>query len=431
MTVEIQTPLVWLKDRATENPDHVCLVLADGEVSYGDLFRLVEERASTIRSDIAPSSVVTIPVLSDLPSVVEILAVSLAGAVPLPYTDERPVVDDASSSSDAILVQTSGSTGERSIVRISSSNIAASVEASRSRLGNVDADRWLACLPLSHVGGLSVLWRTFEIGGSLVLAPFDDALPALMHRAKPTIASLVPTMVYRFLDADPSLLSDMRLVLVGGAAVSAKLLEHAAQHGARLAPTYGMTETTSQIATAAVGSDDEETSWPPRGIVLDGFSVSIVSDTGHPVEAGTSGRIVVDGPAVSPGYLGRPGRTGAFETNDVGWVDPLGRLTVVGRSDEVIVSGGENVSLPKVAAVVGGFDGVVQAVAVGVPDDEWGTVVGVMIEGSTDEEALSVAATSELSAHERPKWWVVVNSIPTLETGKPDLGAVRRAMGGQ
>jgi O-succinylbenzoic acid--CoA ligase len=281
------------------------------------------------------------------------------------------------------------------------------------------------------VGGLSVLWRTFEIGGSLILAPFDDALPALMQRAKPTIASLVPTMVYRLLDSDASLLSYMRLVLVGGAAVSATLLEDATQHGVRLAPTYGMTETTSQIATAAIGSDDEETSWPPRGLVLDGFTVSIVSDTGQEVATGTSGRILVDGPAVSPGYLGRPDRNGPFETNDVGWMDPLGRLIVVGRSDEVIVSGGENVSLPNVAAVIGGFDGVIQAVAVGLPDDEWGTVVGVMVEGSADESALSIAATSELASHERPKRWVVVDTIPTLETGKPDRGAVRRAMGGQ
>ena len=76
----------------------------------------------------------------------------------------------------------------------------------------------------------------------------------------------------------------------------------------------------------------------------------------------------------------------------------------------------------------GGFDGVVQAVAVGLPDDEWGTIVGVMVEGSADESALSVAATSELASHERPRRWVVVDTIPTLETGKPDLGAVRRAM---
>jgi O-succinylbenzoic acid--CoA ligase len=429
--VENQTPLVWLKDRATRTPDHVCLVLADGEVSYGDLFRFVEERASTVRSEVAPSSVVAIPVLSDLPSVVEILAVSLGGAVPLPYTDKRPSVDDTTRSLDAILVQTSGSTGEPSIVRISSSNIAASAEASRTRLGNVDADRWLACLPLSHVGGLSVLWRTFEIGGSLVLAPFDDTLPDLMKRAKPTIASLVPTMVYRLLDSDPSLLSDMRLVLVGGASVTTALLEDAARHGVPLAPTYGMTEATSQIATAAIGTDSDEAPWPPRGVVLEGFTVSIVSDAGDEVAPGSLGQILVDGPAVSIGYLGQPDRTGPFETNDVGWVDSLGRLSVVGRSDDVIVSGGENVSLPNVVAVVSGFDGVVQAVAVGLPDDEWGTVVGVMVEGSADESALSAAATSELSSHERPKRWIVVDRIPTLETGKPDRGAVRRAMGGQ
>jgi O-succinylbenzoic acid--CoA ligase len=424
----LQTPLRWLKDSAAQNPDHVCLVLGDGEVSYGDVYRLVEERASTVRREVAPRSVVSVPVLSDLPSVVEILAVSLAGAVPLPYTDSEPSVDDAMRSSDAILVQTSGSTGRPSIVRISSSNIAASVAASRARHGNTSADRWLACLPLGHVGGLSVLWRTIEIGGSLVLSPFNDALPALIGRTKPTIASLVPTMLYRLLDRDPELLAAMRLVLVGGAGSSRSLVEDAMRHRVPVAPTYGMTETTSQIATAAVIQEGDVPQWPSLGSLLDGFTISIRSENGQEAIPGTVGRILVDGPAVSLGYLGEPDRTGPFETSDLGLVDSLGRLTVVGRSDDVIVSGGENVSLPTVAATIDGFDGVVSAVAVGLADDEWGTVVGVMVEGATDASALELAATSKLAPHERPKRWIVVDRIPTLETGKPDREAVQRAL---
>jgi O-succinylbenzoic acid--CoA ligase len=96
--------------------------------------------------------------------------------------------------------------------------------------------------------------------------------------------------------------------------------------------------------------------------------------------------------------------------------------------DDVIVSGGENVSLPSVAATVRGFDGVAYAVAVGVTDAEWGSVVGVMVEGTADLAELAAAATEALAPHERPKRWLVVASLPVLDTGKPDLVAIRRAM---
>lgn len=428
--MEFETPLGWLNDTANHDPDRVCLVLVDGEVSYGDLWRLVGVRASMIRSEVPSASIVAVPVRNDMSSVVEILAVSLAGAVPLPYTDIRPAFDAELASSDAILVQTSGSTGSPSIVRISSSNIAAAVEASRAALGNTEADRWVACLPLSHVGGLAVLWRTLEIGGSLVLAPFDDALAGLMIRAKPTIASLVPTMVYRLIDKNPSLLSEMRLVLVGGAVTSRSLFDDAARHGIALTPTYGMTETTSQIATAPPSMGTGAPPWPPIGVPLEGFTITIVSEAGGEVPAGVVGRIRVDGPAVSMGYLGQPDRTGPFDTNDLGSVDPLGRLTVVGRSGDVIVSGGENVSLSSVVARIRGFEGVVDAAAVGISDAEWGTVVGVMIEGTADIADLANAAKEVLPPHERPKQWLVVDSIPALESGKPDLEAISRTMGG-
>jgi O-succinylbenzoic acid--CoA ligase len=428
--MEVQTPLGWLRDMAAHDPDRVCLVLADGDVSYADMWRLIGARTSLIRGEVQPRSVIPVPVRSDLSSVVELLAVSLAGAVPLPYGEVRPIVDERATSDDAILVQTSGSTGGPSVVRISASNIEAAVKASRLALQTTEADRWLACLPLSHVGGLAALWRTFESGGSVVLAPFDGALPHLIRRAKPTVASFVPTMVRRLLDEDPSLLADLRLVLVGGASTSRSLLEDAARHAVSLASTYGMTETTSQVATAPVLSADDEPQWPPRGIPLPGFEITIVAETGEEAEPGTVGRILVDGPAVSAGYLGRPDRTGPFETNDMGFLDPRGWLCVVGRSDDVIVSGGENVSLPAVAETIRQFPGVDDVVAIGIPDAEWGVVVGVMVAGDVARDALRVEAAARLAPHDRPKHWIVVDSIPVLESGKPDLIAIGRALDG-
>ena len=131
---------------------------------------------------------------------------------------------------------------------------------------------------------------------------------------------------------------------------------------------------------------------------------------------------------MSPGYLGEPDRSAPFDTNDVGFLDSKGRLTVIGRSDDVIVSGGENVSLPSVAAAVRGFDGVADAVALGVVDEEWGTVVWAMVEGSVDVADLTAAASEALAPAQRPKRWMVVGRLPALATGKPDLVAIRRAM---
>ena len=170
--MEPNNPLGWLNRWASEDPDRTALATSGGEVSYHQLHDMVQMRASVLRSIVTAGFVEPIPVRVDLASVVEVLATAMAGAVPMPHdgtVDPGPV--DASS--DHICVGTSGSSGARRIVRITEANIAAAVEASRQRLETDETDRWLLCLPIHHVAGLSVLWRSFEAGGSVAMAPFD------------------------------------------------------------------------------------------------------------------------------------------------------------------------------------------------------------------------------------------------------------------
>lgn len=422
MTMTQGIPNRWLERWADTDPDRIAVATPEGEVSYRALADLVHGRADVVRTSESAGEVVPVPVHLDLSSVVEILAVSAIGAVPLPYANEIPVRQPGIHSDAGVCISTSGSSGPQRIVRLTEANIEAAVLASRIRLRNEGDDRWLLCLPLHHVGGLSVLWRSLEAGGSVALAPFDIGLPQFLSRAAPTVASLVPTMVYRLLRADPDDLAVLRFILVGGARTPAALLESAHASGVSLVRSYGSTESSSQVATTELGGDPMASHVGPP---LDGVDVTIVDDRGMPVMPGVVGQIIVSGHIVSPGYLGEPDRIGPLVTGDLGSLDHSGRLTVHGRVDDRIVSGGENVFLSTVSDTVQSLEGVDDAVAVGLPDDEWGMAIAVVVASSRPVSALDAGARELLRPHEVPKHWAIVDSIPTLPNGKHDLAAVK------
>jgi O-succinylbenzoic acid--CoA ligase len=324
----------------------------------------------------------------------------------------------------AVCIETSGSSGERKIVPLTYGNVRASVHASRNRLGNDSRDRWLVCLPLNHVGGLTIVWRTFEAGGTALVVPFD-ASGATIERLGPTIASMVPTMVQRLLDNNPDALASIALVLVGGAALGRSVRDRCIRAGIHLVPTYGLTEAGSQVATAV--QDESGVSIGRVGKPLDGMEVAIVGPDHEPVETDRSGLISIDGPAVFNGYLGEESRRGWFTTSDIGRLDAEGNLHVEGRADDVIVSGGENVSLGRVARTIGGIDGIDDVCVVGVDGGEWGTVGGAMVVSRRALELFDTMVDEALEAHERPKRWLVRDTIPRLANGKHDIAAVREA----
>lgn len=407
--------LVGIHARA--HPDAPAVVSAERSISYMELDRLANARLRTLHDDgVRAGTVVPLEATLALETVVDLVAIPRLGAVPAPYGPHRIDVGGVADGSAYVIVPTSGSSGTPRGVILTPGNVTAAIDASRNRLGNDSGDRWLLALPLFHIGGISVVWRSLAAGGSIDLhVGFDaDRVVESLGGGLVSMASCVPTMLHRILEIDPAPYEGIKGVLLGGAPATRDLVERGLAAGLPILQTYGMTETCSQVATVEPGK--ERQSLGTAGRPLDGFVVSF-----------EDGEILLDGPAVSPGYVDEPLRIGPYRTGDLGHVDGEGRLVVTGRIDELILTGGENVRPSTVEAAIASVPGVVHAVVVGVDDDEWGQVVVAIVESETTNlPEVEAAVASGLARHETPKHWIEVDAIPLLENGKPDRAAARR-----
>jgi len=358
----------------------------------------------------------------------------------------QPATDDARVSRDrqpanwdptepALVCFTSGTTGDPKGVTLSHRNLVASANGSAARLGLASEERWLDCLPTNHVGGLAPIVRSTVYGTTVVCQrEFDDrATAAAMADHDVTVVSLVPTQLRRLLDGGWTPPQSLRAVLLGGAPAGDALLADARAADVPVCPTYGTTETASQIATVAPTAEDGEsgTVGPPL-VVAD---VTIVDpDDGSPLDAGEVGELVVDGPIVTPGYLDAAATADAvgaygLHTGDLASRDADGRLTIHGRLDDAIQTGGETVHPRRVADVIEALPAVATATVVGVPDHEWGERVAAVVV-STDGESIDGASVEErcraaLPPHAVPSVVRVVDCLPRTASGTVDRAAVR------
>jgi len=412
MTVTL--PNEWVRIYAEADSEAPAVVFADATLSYGELDRRADLRAWKLSAaGVGPGVLVPIDAALDPDTVVELVGVDRAGGVAVPTGATMIGVDQWVDDDAFVVVPTSGSSGAPRGVILTKQNIAAAVGASQRRLGNGPEDRWLLTLPLSHVGGLSVVWRSLAAGGSIHLLPeFETGtvIAALRDRAV-TMASLVPTMLHRILERDPGSYSGLAAILLGGAPASVELVQRALFAGLPVLQTYGMTETGSQVATVEPGTAIEALGTVGRP--LPGVNVSI-----------DDGEILVDGPMVSPGYLGEPPRHGPHRTGDIGYLDDHERLVVTGRKDDVIITGGENVHPSTIEAVIASLPMAGQAVVVGAEDDEWGHIVVAVVEAEPDElSEIERVVRLRVARHEVPRCWVAVPELPLLANGKPDRAA--------
>jgi O-succinylbenzoic acid--CoA ligase len=400
----------YLRQQADLNPDAPFLVTRERSLTYGEVDQLVSGRARDL-GDRSGAQVVVWTAI-DVESVVEILAATRSGAtavlISATLSGDLAAKQIAEAAQEArpsqSILFTSGSSGTPKGVRLASSNWEAAASVSIGRLGHGPDSRWLCPLPIHHVGGLSIIYRTMAAGGSVVLAPGAADLVAWIGRVH--FASLVPTQLYRALEGRTETFTNKPVVLIGGGRSEPHLLDSADAAGMTVLPTYGMTETTSQVATARPGDPER------RLMPLDGVQVRI----------GTDDRIQVRGATVSLGYVGEPERSPAewFTTSDRGRIEPDGALVVLGRADRLIVTGGENVDPAQVESAIESHPNVVEAAVVALADQEWGEVVAAAYAGNISAHQLRSFVANRLPTHAVPKRWLQVRALPRTELGKVD-----------
>jgi O-succinylbenzoic acid--CoA ligase len=293
----------------------------------------------------------------------------------------------------AIVVHTSGSSGAPKPVELTYGNWLWSTIGSCVALGLDAGERWLCALPLSHVGGLSIVLRAaITATTAIVHERFDTerVLYALGREDGATMVSLVPTTLARLLDAGLRRPAALRWALLGGAPVSPGLLGRAAAQGVPVAPTYGLTEACSQVTTL--------------GVPLFCTRVRLARD----------GEILVSGPTVAPsaGPVLRTGDLGAWNADGV--------LHIVGRKADTIVTGGENVAPAEVEGVLESHPAVVEAAVHGVPHAEWGeaVVARVVVRADVSEADLRAHCAARLASYKVPKAIRFADTLPRTRSGK-------------
>jgi O-succinylbenzoic acid--CoA ligase len=331
-------------------------------------------------------------------------------------------------SREAGVIYTSGTTGRPKGVRLTYGNLWHSAVGSALHLGHHRRDVWLAAMPLFHVGGLSILYRSVIGATPLVLHDrfeVERVLAAIDGGA--TLVSVVPTTLRRLLDARGDALwpPTLRCVLVGGAPAPGGLIEECLDRGVPIAPTYGLTESASQVTTLL--PEMVEAKLGSSGLPLPVTRLRVSTPNG-PARPGELGQIEIQGPTLFAGYvhdeeaLSRRAPDGWFGTGDLGALDEEGYLTVADRRDDLIVSGGENISPAEVERVLLTHSDVIDAGVVGMPDDVWGQrpVAAVVWRGdrAAAETALAAHCELRLARFKTPNVILVYDALPRSASGK-------------
>lgn len=350
----------------------------------------------------------------------------------------EPVVDAAAL---ALLIYTSGTTGVPKGVMLDHANLDAMVEMGRQALDVGPSDRCLLILPLFHVNGIVVsVLIPLAAGASVAIAErfHPHTFFDLVEAERPTYFSAVPT-IYAMLAALPAQVvpdtSSIRYAVCGAAPAPAELLARFEDRfGFPMVEGYGLSE-------ATCGSTINPVAGPRRagtvGLPFPGQEVRVLTADGTEAPTGTDGEVVVRGANVMRGYLGRAEATAAvlidgwLHTGDVGHFDSDGYLTLVGRSKDMIIRGGENIYPKEIEDVLAADPGVLEAAVIGVPDPVWGEVVVAYVQAAPgriiDTDRLQKHCVASLSGYKRPVAIHVLDTLPRNAVGKIAKAALRHA----
>jgi o-succinylbenzoate---CoA ligase len=429
----------WLLRAAARRPDHPAVVTPETMLTYGELLARAQDAAAALHAEgVEHGDRVALALPPGIPFLVALHATLLLGAAAVPIdlrlssreqveravgtalTVDRPLQRGSAPTPEtltrfdadavATIVHTSGTTAAARPVPLTIGNWAWNAMGSAIALGLDPQERWLCALPLSHVGGISILIRSAIYATTVVLHERFDATAAAhaIEHEQVTLVSAVSTMLQRLLDIGVRSIGgagelSLRCILVGGGPLAPALAQRAHEVGIPVAQTYGMTEACSQVTTSPAG--EAETAGHP----LCGQRVAIAQD----------GEILVAGPTVAPGAAGEDGW---LRTGDLGTLDERGRLTVTGRKSDTIVTGGENVAPAEVESILLAHPAVADAGVHGRPDPEWGEAVVatvVLHDGSQAEaEELREHVAAHLARYKVPKEIAFAPQLPRTPSGK-------------
>jgi O-succinylbenzoic acid--CoA ligase len=411
----------WLHGAAVRRPERVAIENGLDAITYARLYERAATRARALADDLPAGCSVALETPDRFAFAIELHACLLSGHPVIPI-DPRlsraeqevrraragSVSASVSGEQVATVMHTSGTTSAPKPVELTLGNWHANALGSAVMLGLDLRERWLCVMPLAHVGGLSILLRSTLYGTTVVLHErfeTEAVLAELMSAERRiTLVSLVPTMLARLLDAGLEQPPALRWALLGGGPIAPALLERAAAAGVPVAPTYGMTEACSQIATF--------------GLPLPGVELA----------NGADGELLVRGPIVAPGAVAPDGW---LHTGDLGRFDEGGRLVIVGRRADTIVSGGENVAPAEVEAILLEHPAVTDAGVFARADDEWGEAVlaSVVVRdgGGVTPDELRAFCAERLAGFKVPKAIAFVAELPRTPSGK----LLRRELAGR
>jgi O-succinylbenzoic acid--CoA ligase len=415
----------WLRRAARCRPEHVALRADDGALTYAELDAAATLAARRLGAlGVGPGDRVGIALPARRAFVETLHGCMRLGAVAVPLDlrlrpeerrlrsagcaavvtepleglagDGAPLMLTHDLDATAIVVHTSGTTGGPRAVELTYGNWLWSALGSAVALGVDPGDRWLCTLPLSHVGGLSILVRSAIYATAVVLHERFDAEAAADEIAtRATLVSVVPTTLARLLDAGLRHPPALRMALVGGAPIAPALIERATAAGVRTVGTYGLTEACSQVTTGG----------PPLFCTR--------------VRIGPAREILVAGPTVAPGAVAPDGW---LHTGDEGALDAAGNLTVTGRAGDTIITGGENVAPAEVEAILAGHPAVAEAGVHGAPDAEWGQrVVATVVlraDHTATEDDLRGYCRVRLAGYKVPRAIRFAPELPKTASGK-------------
>ena len=309
------------------------------------------------------------------------------------------------------IINTSATTGKFKSVPVRWSQIEAHVKASAKVLGVEEDDNWLVVLPMFHVSGLSIILRTlYNSTRATIREKFSEqvVLDALENE-EVTMVSLVPTVLQRIVDAIKA--PTLRAILLGGEFIPMPLLQECVRRNLPVYKTYGMSETFAQSTTFSV--QDYPHKLASVGYPLDGVTI----DIRNPDEQGV-GEVWLSSPMLMKGYLNKEPIQGAFNTDDIGYVDDDGFLYLLNRRKDIIISGGENIYPKEIEDVLYGMDGISECAVIPVSDPKWGQVPVLCVVTDCSEEDILQYLLSRLAKYKVPKRIVYYDALPKNSMGK-------------